>query len=407
LRVLLITQHYAPEVTSSTLRMQAFAEGLVGLGHEVEVICEVPNHPSGIVAEGYRGQAVVRRSLGGVDVRYVWVRAREEKTKATRLALYGTFAAAALAAGLAGPRPDVVMASSPPLTAAAPAPLVARRHRVPWVFDVRDLWPEAAVILGELNGRPAIRAAELLERTLYRSADAIVTVTHPFRDDITAKAPEASEVVIIPNGTTSAWIDAGAREPDRNAAGLSPDEFVWAYAGNLGIAQGLDAAIEAAAQLGDGYRLLLIGTGPRLTRLRELAESNRAANVEFRGLLEQADAAATLRACDALLVPLAADPAWRKYVPSKLFDACAIGRPVIVSAAGEPQRLSADAGAALAVPPEDPAALTKAVRTLRSDPDLGARLSSAGRDFAAGSLRERGTERLEELLVALTAGNRR
>jgi glycosyltransferase involved in cell wall biosynthesis len=402
MRVLLISQFYAPEVTAARVRVQAFAEGLAERGHDVEVVCEVPNHPSGVTAQGYRPRGE-RRRLNGVDVRYVWVRARPERTTRNRLLHYATFAAAATAGGMRARRPDVVWASSPPLPVGAAARAVALRHRVPWVFDVRDLWPEAAVALGELRGERAIAAAERLERSLYGSAARIVTVTEPFREAIARTLEdmgEASEgrIAVIPNGTTRLWVDAGAAEPDRAAAGLPDGEFVLGYGGNVGIAQGLEAAVEAAGSLGDGFRLLVVGQGPRLGALRELASRLPEGRVEFRDLMEPARAAATLRACDALLVPLADSPELTKFVPSKLFDYTALGRPVIVAAAGEPQRLAAEAGAGLAVPPGDPGALADAVRRLRDEPELAGELSERGRDFARSHLRDAGIERLERVL---------
>ena len=410
MRVLLISQFYAPEVTAARVRVQAFAEGLAERGHEVEVVCEVPNHPSGVIAPGYRRRGE-RRRLNGVDVRYVWVRARPERTTRNRLLHYASFAAAASAGGIAARRPDVVLASSPPLPVGAAARAVARRHRAPWVFDVRDLWPEAAVALGELRGRRAIAAAERLERGLYRSAARIVTVTEPFREAIARTLegmgePAQGRIQVIPNGTTRLWMDAGAARPDRAAAGLPEGELVLGYGGNVGIAQGLEAAVEATGRLGEGFRLLVVGEGPRLDALRGLAAALPAGCVEFRELMEPERAAATLRACDALLVPLAESPELAKFVPSKLFDYTALGVPVIVAAAGEAQRLASEAGAGLPVPPGDAGALADAVRRLRDEPALAAELADRGRSFASAHLREAGVERLERLLAEVAQPRR-
>ena len=404
MRVLLISQYYAPEVTAARVRVEAFAEGLAARGHEVEVICEVPNHPRGVVDEEYRRRFSVRREANGVRVRHLWVHARPRKTTVNRLLFYGTFAATATLAGIGSGRPDVVVVSSPPLPSGAAAAAVASRYRVPWVFDVRDLWPEAAVVLGELRGERAIRAAEWLERRLYASADAIVTVTEPFRAAIAAKVADPAKIAVIPNGTSSLWMEAGEAEPDRAAARLPEDGFVWAYAGNVGIAQGLESAVEAAAMLGDGFRFLVIGDGPQLQAVRERAAALPPGRIEFRPLMEPRQAASTLRACDALLVPLTARPELAKFVPSKLFDCCAVGRPVIVAAAGESQRLVGESGAGLAVPPEEPAALADAVRRLRGDRVLAERLSEGGRAFAGRHLREDGVGRLEGVLRSVVSG---
>ena len=402
MRILILTQHFAPEVTAARVRLQAFAEGLAEHGHDVEVVCAVPNHPEGVVRPEFRGRATVRRSMNGFEVHHVWVRSSPRKRPLDRMLLYGSYAAMATVVGSALRRPDVVLASSPPLPAAAAAAVVASRHRVPWVFDVRDLWPEAAIILGELPDGRLARIAERLERRLYNSAAAIVTVTEPFRGDIARRAHQPEKITVIPNGTTRTWLDVGAGEEDRRSLSLPEDRFIWAYAGNLGIAQGLDAAIDAAGLLGDRYQLLLLGDGPLRGDLERRAQAVPPGLVAFHGLVEPALAARYMRAADACLVPLDAQPALRKFVPSKLFDCCAVGRPVIVAAAGESQRLVSEAGAGIAVPPSDAEALAGVVRRLRDDPALSSRLAGAGRAFASRHLREHQVDRLEAILRAAT-----
>ena len=271
MRVLIFSQYFPPEVTAAAPRVHAFASGLAQRGHDVHVICEVPNHPGGEVYSGYGEKRWAdRRELDGFRVSYVPVRVRREKSTRNRLLFYGTYAASAALEGFADGHPDVVLASSPPLPVGAAAAAVAARHRAPWVFDVRDLWPEAAVVLGELRGARAIRAAERLESFLYRSAGAIVTVTEPFREQIAAQVPGA-RIEVIPNGTTRIWLEAGEAPADREAAGMPADRFVWMYAGNFGIAQGLETAVRAAALLGDEFRLVLLGDGPEREQLTRLA----------------------------------------------------------------------------------------------------------------------------------------
>ncbi len=404
MRILLISQYFAPEITAASARLLPFAQGLAALGHEVEVLCEIPNHPDGVVRDGYGGRFSVRERAGDVAVRHVWVKATPEKTTLTRLLFYGTFAGSAVVAGSTGPKPDVVLSSSPPLPGAAAAALVAARHRVPLVLDIRDPWPEAAVALGELSNPRIIGLLERLERWLYRRAAAIVTVTEPFRTDIGGRS-DPEKITIIPNGTTGDWMTAGEAEVDRSEMDMPEDRFVVTYAGNVGIAQGLDSALDAVASL-DGVQLQIVGEGPVLGRLRERAASLPSGKVVFRGLVTPAEAARYLRASDANLVPLGAQKALEKFVPSKLFDCCAVGRPVLLAAAGEPMRLAGEAGAAVEVQPEDAASLASAIRRLRDDPGLCAELGEKGRAFAAGYLREDQVARLGAVLEAAVAGRR-
>ena len=396
--VLILSQFFPPEVGATQSRIHAFAAGLADRGHDVEVICEVPNHPQGVVHPEFRGRLAAQRRLDGFRVVYVWVYAHPKKTFRTRLAFYGSYAAAATAAGALRPRPDVVFASSPPLPVAAAAALIASRHRVPWVMDVRDLWPEAAVAMGELSNPTLLRMAERLERQLYRSASAITATTRPFRDAIAGSVERPEKVSLLPNGTSRLWIEGARLEVDCSSLGLPADRFLWTYAGNVGRAQGLDAAVEAAGLLGDGFRLLILGDGPARAALERRADDVPASAVEFRDQVPPAEALRYLRASDALLVPLAPDPVFEFFVPSKLFDFCAVGRPVILAAAGEAHRLASDARAALLVPPGDPAELASAVQRLKADRDLMSRLSDAGRRFGAEHRREHQVDRLAEVL---------
>ncbi len=404
MRILLISQYFAPEVTAASFRMVPIAEMLAERGHEVEVICEAPNHPEGVFHDGFGRRPLQRREASGYSVRHVWVRTSPVKTTRTRLAFYGSFASAATLAGLSTRRPDVIFSTSPPLPATAAAMAVGRLRRAPWVMDVRDLWPEAAVALGELTNPRVIRAMERLERRLYGSATAITTVTEPFRERIAAKTDEPGKISVIPNGTTRMWVEAGEQDPEREALGVPAEPFVWTYAGNLGIAQGLETAVGAARLLGDGFRLELVGDGPRRESLKEAAAGLPEGAVAFRGLVAPAEAARRLRASDAILVSLGDEPELRMFVPSKMFDGCAVGRPVILAAEGESRRLGEAAQAVLPVGPGDPEALAGAVRRLREDAGLRERLVERGRPFAAEHLRERQVERLEQVLVEAARG---
>jgi glycosyltransferase involved in cell wall biosynthesis len=399
MRIQIFTQFFSPEVGATQSRLHTFAEGLAARGHDVEVICEVPNHPQGVIHPGWGGKPVRRHRFGSFRSFHVWVYTRPEKSTANRLLFYGTYAALGALVGSARPRPDVIFASSPPLPVAAAAAAAAKRHRVPWVMDVRDLWPDAATALGELSNPRMLALAERLEKYLYRDAAAITAVTEPFREHIARLVADPEKVAVVPNGTTRFWLDALGVDAGRESLDLPRTGFLWTYAGNIGPAQGLDAAVAAAGLLQDGYRLLMLGDGASRQHLEELAREVAPGKVLFRSQVDPGLARAYLRASDCLLVPLAEHPSLAAFVPSKLFDFCAVGRPVVVAAAGEPHRLASESDAALTVAPGDAAALARAVERIRHDPDLGRRLADNGREFAARNLRDAQIDRLESILA--------
>ncbi|HUT76281.1 MAG TPA: glycosyltransferase family 4 protein [Polyangia bacterium] len=400
MRVLLLTQHFLPEVTAGRFRVEPFVVELVRRGHQVQVICAVPNHPEGVIEEGYRGKAHQRRQVLGADVDYVWVLTTRRKTLFSRIGFYGSYAAMASAIGLRVERPDVILASSPPLPVGAAGATLARRWRVPWVLDVRDVWPDAAIALGELSEGPLVSLAERLERRLYRSADAIVTVNEAFREQIAQGADAGARIELIPNGTTEAWLEAGKQTPDRASLGLPEDRFIWAYAGNIGLAHGLETAVEAAGLLGERFLLLIIGAGTKRAEIERLAELAPNGSVELRALMPAAEAARHLRAADALLV----SERQERTVASKLYDYGAVGRPVIAACRGELQRVVERDDVAVAVPHGDAAELAAAVRSLRADPARGEELVQRGVAFAREHLRETQAARLAGLLESVAAG---
>ena len=404
MRVLLVSQHFSPEITAARFRIESFCRALVDRGHDVHVICAVPNHPEGRVHAGYRDRLLVRRRSGRLRVDYVWVSTTPVKSFRTRLANYGSFAAMASAVGSLAGRPDVVLVTSPPLTVGAVGSLLARRHHVPWVMDVRDLWPKAAVVLGELTNSRAIAAAEALERWLYADADAVVACTKSFREEIREKAPPGQEIDLVYNGTTRQWLDWGRQAVRRDGIGIPGDRFVLAYAGNLGLYHSLETAVEAMGLLDDRFQLLLIGHGPLRDRLEEQAAALPPGRVRFTGLMTPETTAAHLCAADALLVSL--DHSLTDVLSSKLFDYCATGVPVIVAADGETRDVVESAGAALTVPPESPEELAGAIRLVAADPALRERLASAGRALAADYLRERQAQVMCSVLESVAARGR-
>ena len=401
LRVILVSQYFPPEVGATQSRMQAFAEHLAAQGHDVTVICEFPNHPHGVIPEEYRGRLVVDDRSNAFRTLRVWVRASREKTQATRMQFYLSFMAMAAAVAPRAGRADVVLATSPPLFAALAGAAIARINRAPFVLDVRDLWPAAAVGLNQISPGPTVRGAEWAERWLYREAAAVVTVTKPFCDHIDGIRRRSPGAVLIPNGTLDLFF-ASENGGQAMVPGAQNGRFTVTFAGTHGIAQGLPSVLRAAERLGDIADFVFVGDGPTKDSLVADARRHRIDNVHFSPQMPLEEIPPVLAASDALLVPLSSHATFASFVPSKMFDFMAIGRPVVLSAAGEPARLLDLAGAGVAVPPEDPEALAGAVRWLAEHPAAAVEMGRRGREFARKRLRSVQAERLEQLLLDIS-----
>lgn len=392
LRVVLVSQYFPPEVGATQSRMQAFAEHLHARGHDVTVVSEFPNHPRGVIPPAYHGKLVEDDRANGYRVLRTWVKTTPEKTQATRLEFYLSFMAMAVALTPRIGRADVVVATTPPLFTAAAGLAIARLTGAAFVLDVRDLWPAAATSLDQIS-TGAARAARVLERLVYRQSDAVVAVTRPFAEHIDAIRGRGPATALVPNGTLDLFFEPAAPEP------RAPDRYVLTFAGTIGIAQALPAVLDAAALLADEALVQLVGDGPVKEILERDAADRGLDNVVFRPQLPLHEIPPVLAASDALLVSLSAHPTFEAFVPSKLIDFMATGKPVILSAAGEAARILERADAGVVVSPEDPGALAEAVRRLRDDPVEAAAMGERGRAAARTRLRSRQAERLEAVLV--------
>jgi glycosyltransferase involved in cell wall biosynthesis len=396
-RVLVVSQYFPPEPGATQNRLGSFVDGLVERGADVTVVCEQPNHPAGVFHPGFGRRPLMTERNGRRVVRRLWVATAPHKTTARRLAFYGTFAAGAGGLVAAAARHDVVFVSTPPLPGALAAAAAARIRRTPLVVDVRDIWPAAAEALGELSQPGLVRAFERAERWMYRSAHSVTTTTAPFCRHIDEVAGRPTSVH-LPNGALDELLALPERPPPGNG------RFTVGYAGNLGIAQGLDIVLEAAGHLrGAGAHFLIVGDGPRGATLREVAQARGLDNVEFRPSVPADQVGPVLQGCHALLIPLRDHALLDGFIPSKLYDAMAVGRPAIVAARGEAAALVRKHDAGLTIAPEDGAALADAVRALRANPARVAQLGAAGREAAPQYARSHQVARLEAILAEAAA----
>ena len=408
MRILYLSQYFPPEAGATQNRAFEMGRNLVRLGHQVTVLAEIPNHPSGIIPPEYRGKLYERAELEGMQVIRVWVKASPVKTFANRMAFYLSYMLNASLAGLllAGGKFDLIYASSPPLFVGGAALALSILRRIPLVFEVRDLWPESAVALGELSNRRAIDLATRLEEACYRRASLVVVVTRGVLERLQARGLPPEKLALIPNGANLEQFQFQPEQRRQIRRDLSLEgKCVAIYAGIFGIAQQLETVLEAAALARDDPSLhfVLIGDGPRKADLVAQAVAQDLTNLTILPEMPPGEIPAYLSAADVALVPLRKLDLFSGVLPSKLFDAWACQRPVLLSVEGEARTILEEADGGLFVSPEDPAALVAGLRRLQADPQARARMGAAGRAYAAAhhsrrALAEKLAARLQELL---------
>ncbi len=388
-RVLLLSHYFPPEVNAPANRTHEHARRWVADGHEVTVVTGVPNHPRGELFPGYQNRWIQEEWVDGIRVIRTWMYLTANEGFLRRTLNYLLFALTAVLASRRAGRPDVVVATSPQFFCGVAGALVARLKGRPFVLEVRDLWPDSIVQLGQLRSRLAIRLLEWMETRLYRSTAGIVVVTDSFADHIARRGIPRERITLVYNGIDTERFRP--RPPDRELLrrhGLE-DGFRVAYVGTLGLAHGLGALLDAAERLRQdpAVRLLLIGDGADRARLEAEAQRRGLQNVRFLGLRPREEIPAWLASLDLLLVMLRDLAVFETVIPSKIFEFLALERPVVLAARGEIRRLVAESKAAFVIDPEDPDALARAIRHVRTHPAEAAARARAGREWVEREFR--------------------
>lgn len=381
MRFLVLTQYFAPEMGAAQLRLAAMIRELRAAGHEVEVVTAMPNHPTGRIFPEYVGRVYRREERDGVVVHRVWLYA-SVGAGGRRMANYLSFVLTSLVGLAAARRPDFVFVESPPLFLSFPALLVARLRGARVIYNVADLWLDAAVELGILRPGPVLRFARAFERWTLRHVDFVTTVTEGLRSRLLAKGVAPDRLLFLPNGVDTELF--APREADAalgRALGLD-GRHVVVYAGTHGYSHGLDVVLSAAPLLRDErVTFVLIGDGSEKAALMERAARERLDNVRFLDPGDPAYVARLYSLCVAGLSTLRSTPLFDATRPVKIFSIMAAGKPVLYSGSGEGARLVETAAAGIVVPAEDPAALAASVRRVIGSPAAAAAMGRSGRAF--------------------------
>ncbi len=386
MKLTILTQYYPPEIGAPQRRLSSLARHFVRAGHEVRVLTAMPNYPRGEIYAGYGG-AARRETIDGVSVLRTWIVPTQRTSYVHRLANYFSFVGSSAAIGttMEPGRADYLLVESPPLFLGMSGAWLSRVQRARLIMNVSDLWPESAVRLGVVrDGSFVHRASAALERWCYRRAWMITGQSREIVGDIERRMP-GRRTYHLSNGVEVS--EFGPERAGRDArAALARDgdgSCLALYAGLHGIAQGLPQVLAAASML-EGDRaptdMVFIGDGPVKQDLMREAAARGLARVRFLDARPPDALPPLLASADILLVPLGISIPGA--VPSKLYEAMASGRAVVLVATGEAAAIVRQHDAGLVVEPGDVAGLAAALRTLRDDPARRRALGENGRRAA-------------------------
>lgn len=379
MRLTILTQYYEPETGAPQRRLSSLARNFVAAGHEVTVLTAMPNYPTGKIHSGYGGW-ISRETTRGISIIRTFIHPTQSTRFLPRLLNYFSFVFSSIVCGTWSlKRSDYLLVESPPLFLGIAALWLSAVKRSRLIFNVSDLWPESAVQLGVISKNGLwYRLAQCLEALCYKKAWLVTGQARTIVADIKSRFPSV-RTFLLSNG-----VETDKFAPELGTADarwlLSPnDEFVVLYAGLLGLAQGLDQVLEAAKALNGcvGLRFVLIGDGPERRALVERAQKECLSNVAFLEPRSAEEIPPLIASADLVVVPLKCSI--RGAVPSKLYEAMASARPVVLIAEGEAAEIVESSDCGSVVSPGDVIGLVTAIQTIRSDPNRASVMGANGR----------------------------
>jgi glycosyltransferase involved in cell wall biosynthesis len=387
MRIIYLCHYFYPEIGAPSARVVEMASEWVKAGHQVTVVTGFPNHPTGVIPPEYGGYIFKEETYQGIRVLRNWLLATPNEGVVKRTLCHLSLMVSAVVLSLPRLRKnDVIIASSPTFFSVFSAWFISRVKRIPFVFEVRDLWPAAISDLGVLRPGRMIHLLERLELWLYRKADKVVVVTKSFKENLAGRGVPENKIEIVYNGVNYQKYEGFHQEAVKKQYGFEK-KLVVLYAGALGLSHSLETLLAAASKLREreNVQFLLVGEGARKKFLQERAGELGLKNVTFWPGQPWDKMPEIYALADVCIVSLRKIALFEKFIPSKIFEILASRRPMVACLAGEAARLVADSGAAKVVTPEDAGALTQSIGELLDDEALRAKMGESGFQYVVNN----------------------
>lgn len=403
MKILFITDNFPPEVNAPASRTFEHCREWVQQGAEVTVVTCAPNFPQGKVFDGYRNRLHQTEIVEGIKVVRVWSYIAANAGFTKRIIDYISFAFMGFWVGLFE-KTDVIVATSPQFFTTFTGFTLSILKRRPWVFELRDLWPESIVTVGAMEKGTAIRLLEKIEQFMYRRADMIVPVTEAFKTRLIEKGIGSSKVHVITNGVDPLLFPQLDRnESLRKELGVA-NKFVIGYIGTHGMAHGLDFIVDAMVAAQDrNVHLLCVGDGAQKAAVVAKAKSLRLNNISFLDPVAKTDVNKYIAALDSVLVPLRKSDTFKTVIPSKIFEAACMNKPILLGVEGQAREIIEEFQAGLYFEPENVSSFLSALDQLIEDQSVRHKLALGGAKLAEAYDRRTLARRMQYLLEALVS----
>lgn len=373
MHILFLTDNFPPEFNAPASRTYEHCREWVKLGHEVTIVTCVPNFPKGKIFDGYRNKLWQRETIDGIEVIRVWSYITSNEGFTKRIVDYVSYMLSAIIASQFVRRPDVVISTSPQFFAAVGGWVVAALRRRPFVFELRDIWPESIRAVGAMKDSRALDLLEKLELFLYQRARLIVSVTYAFKENLVVRGIDPGKIVVVRNGVDLTRFRPMDKDDALVEALDLKDRFTVGYIGTHGMAHALATLLEAASILQERHgdrspRFLFVGDGAEKARLKQHACDLGLKNTIFVDSQERGEMPRYWSVLDTTVIHLRRNDLFKTVIPSKMFECFAMGIPILLGVEGESAEIIAKTGAGVSFEAENPHALADLIEALESDP---------------------------------------
>ena len=356
MRILFISDNFPPEFNAPATRTYEHARYWVKWGHEVTVITCAPNFPDGKVFDGYKNHWYYSENIDGIKVVRVKTYITANKGFLLRILDYLSFMASSFFFSLFLKKPDIIVATSPQFFTAVGGWLLSAIRRVPFVFELRDLWPASIIAVSAMRENVLILFLERLELFLYNKAKLIIVLTESFKANLTSRGVPENKIHFVPNGVENQIYSPRPKDKFLLDQLELSGKFIFGYIGTLGMAHGLASVLKVADKLRNNPNIhfLFVGSGAERNSLIKMAEDMNLSNVTFVPPQPKSEIPNYLSICDVSLVHLKNNSVFKTVIPSKIFESMAMGIPILLAIPeGEASSIIRNTGSGYCLTPEN------------------------------------------------------
>jgi len=372
MHILFLSDNFPPEVNAPASRTFEHCRDWVISGHRVTVITCAPNFPKGKIYEGYKNSVIQEEEMHGIHVIRVWSYITANEGFVKRTLDYMSYMISAVFASPFVRNTDIVIGTSPQFFTACGAYMVSRIKRVPFVFELRDIWPESIRAVGAMNNSIMLDVLEKLELFLYHKAAKIISVTESFKDNLIHRGIDPEKIEVVMNGVDSSQFKPMAKDCELEKKYSLEGKFVAGYIGTHGLAHALETILDAADRIGkepggDNIRFILLGDGANKAFLKVKAVEMNLKNLIFIDSVPKNEVSRFWSLLDVSIIHLKRTELFKSVIPSKLFECMGMGIPILHGVEGESLKIVEREGVGLSFEPESSRELVDKLLFLKKD----------------------------------------